>query len=248
MMLRRKETLLRALPEVYAPERALSPKWNIATEGLDAAQRQMILDRMKAVSFDPKAILFDQGEPSDTLLLVTEGRVRLFQTIENGEEFTFGICMPGTILGLAATVTGQPRILSAESLESATASIMTRPDFLYCLSSIPAFHWNITRLLAILSIESIERSGPMALDRASVRLGTILKSLARPEQGDSREQLSVVGLSQQELAKMIGVSRSWVAIALAEFERLGLISKSRGKIVIRNARRLDSFIADERNH
>ncbi|MGH6642982.1 MAG: Crp/Fnr family transcriptional regulator [Bradyrhizobium sp.] len=240
---------MQALPEVRAPEPTSSPKWNIATEGLSAAQRQTILDRMKAVSYDPKAILFDQGEPSDTLLLVTEGRVRLFQTIENGEEFTFGICLPGTILGLAATVTGQPRILSAEALESVTASIMTRHDFLHCLLSIPPFHWNITRLLAILSIESIERSGPMALDRASVRLGTILKSLARPERDDStRESLSVVGLTQQELAKMIGVSRSWVAIAWSEFERLGLISKSRGKIVIQNARRLDSFIADERNH
>ncbi|MCA6115437.1 Crp/Fnr family transcriptional regulator [Bradyrhizobium sp. WSM 1738] len=239
---------MHALPDIHASDRMLSPKWSIATEGLSAAQRQMILDRMKAVSFDPKDILFDQGEPSDTLLLVTEGRVRLFQTIENGEEFTFGICLPGTILGLAATVTGQPRILSAEALEAATASVMTRPDFLRCLSEFPPFHWNITRLLAILSIESIERSGPMALDRASVRLGTILKSLARPEQGDATQSLSVVGLSQQELARMIGVSRSWVAIALAEFERLGLISKSRGKIVIRNARRLDGFIAEERNH
>jgi CRP-like cAMP-binding protein len=234
---------------VQAPARALSPKWSIATEGLSAAQRQMILDRMRAVSFDPKEVLFDQGEPSDTLLLVTEGRVRLFQTLENGEQFTFGICLPGTILGLAATVTGQGRILSAEALESAIASIMTRTDFLHCLAEIPPFHWNITRLLAILSIESIERSGPMVLDRASVRLGTILKSLARPEQGDPTHQcLSVVGLTQQELARMIGVSRSWVAIALSEFERLGLISKSRGKIMIRNAKRLDGFIAGERNH
>jgi uncharacterized protein (DUF1330 family) len=53
----------------------------------------------------------------------------------------------------------------------------------------------------------------------------------------------VVGLTQQELARMIGVSRSWVAIALSEFERLGLISKSRGKIVIRNAKRLDGFMS-----
>jgi CRP-like cAMP-binding protein len=76
-----------------------------------------------------------------------------------------------------------------------------------------------------------------------------MQSLAQPEQGDAAQRcLSVVGLTQHELAKMIGVSRSWVAIALSEFERLGLISKSRGKIVIRNAKRLDAFIADERNY
>lgn len=236
-----------ALPaETAISAQRISPKWSIAIDGLDAAQRQVILDRMKGLSFDPREILFDQGEPSDTLLLINEGRVRLFQTLENGEEFVFGICLPGTILGLASVVTAQPRVLSAAALDPAAISVMTRQDLLFCLSSIPAFHWNVTRLLAILSIESIERSGPMALDSASVRLGSALKSLARPEVAGV-ERLEICGVSQQELAKMVGVSRSWVAIALSEFERHGLISKGRGRIVIENVRRLDGFIAAERN-
>jgi CRP-like cAMP-binding protein len=233
--------------ELSPRERTLSPKWGIAVEGLDAEQRQSILDRMKAVTYDPREILFDQGEPSDTLLLLTDGRVRLYQTLENGEEFTFGICLPGTVLGLAALVTGQPRILSCAALEPATASVMTRSDFMSCLSSIPPFHWNISRLLAILSIESIERSGPMALDSASVRLGMALKSLARPDGGASPKP-SITGVTQQELAKMVGVSRSWIVIALSEFERLGLISKRRGRITIENISRFDGFIARARNH
>jgi len=143
-------------PVVLAP--ILSPKWSIATEALDAEERQLILDRMRPLSFDPRAILFDQGEPSDTLVLVTEGRVRLYQTLEGGEEFTFGLCVGGAILGLAALVTGEPRILSAVALEPVTASVMTRTDFMNCLNMVPRFHWNITRLLAILSLESIERS------------------------------------------------------------------------------------------
>jgi CRP/FNR family cyclic AMP-dependent transcriptional regulator len=92
--------------------------------------------------------------------LVTEGRVRLYQTLEGGEEFTFGLCVAGAILGLAALVTGEPRILSAVALEPVTASVMTRTDFMECLKMVPRFHWNTTRLLAILSLESIERSGP----------------------------------------------------------------------------------------
>src|SRR5689334_9565284 len=72
-----KDTSMALPAEVVMPAQALSPKWSIAVDGLDAAQRQLVLDRMKAVSFDPREILFDQGEPSDTLLLLTEGRVRL---------------------------------------------------------------------------------------------------------------------------------------------------------------------------
>ena len=235
------------LPELLTP--MLSPKWSIATEGLDAEARQFILQRMRPLTFDPKAILFDQGEPSDTLVLLTEGRVRLYQTLEGGEEFTFGLCVAGAILGLAALVTGEPRILSAEALEPVTASAMTRHDFMDCVRALPRFHWNITRLLAILSIESIERSGPLAFDSAAIRLCSTLKSLARPECGDAkRQRLHVDGLTQQELAKMIGASRNWVAIALGEFERLGLIAKQRGRITILSARRLEAFIISARNH
>jgi CRP/FNR family cyclic AMP-dependent transcriptional regulator len=204
---------------------------------------------MRPLSFDPRAILFDQGEPSDTLVLVTEGRVRLYQTLEGGEEFTFGLCVAGAVLGLAALVTGEPRILSAVALEPVTASVMTRTAFMDCLNTVPRFHWNITRLLAILSLESIERSGPLVLDSAAVRLCSTLKSLARPDDGDAGSQkLHVDGLTQEELAKMVGVSRNWVAIALGEIERLGLITRRRGRITIISARRLDAFIVSARNH
>ncbi len=235
------------LPDLRAP--MLSPKWSIATDGLDAEERQFVLDRMRPLSFDPKGILFDQGEPSDTLMLLTEGRVRLYQTLEGGDEFTFGVCVPGTILGLAALVADEPRILSAVALEPVTASVMTRNNFMDCLYAVPRYHWNITRLLAVLSMESIDRSGSLVLDRAAVRLGSTLKRLARADAKDTTGQRQHVdGLTQEELAKMIGASRNWVAIALGEFERLRLITKRRGRITILSARQLDAFLATARNH
>jgi hypothetical protein len=47
---------------------------------------------------------------------------------------------------------------------------------------------------------------------------------------------------------MIGASRNWVAIALGEFERLGLVAKRRGRITVIDARRLETFIVSARNH
>jgi CRP-like cAMP-binding protein len=228
----------------------LSPKWGIAMEGLDAFHRKIVLDRMSSTSRDPQEVLFEQGEPSESLFVITQGRVRLFQTLENGEEFTFGISLPGTILGLAAVVADRPRILSAQALGAVMLSIMKRKDLVDCMSQIPSFHWNISRLLAILSIESIERSGPMALDSAFIRLGNALRSLARPcrDPAEGIEILVVDGITQQELAKMVGASRSSVAVALSEFARLGLIDKRRERIEIRNERGLANFIVQQRNH
>jgi DNA-binding Lrp family transcriptional regulator len=82
-----------------------------------------------------------------------------------------------------------------------------------------------------------------------VRLCSTLKSLARPDSGDAAgRRLLVDGLTQEEFAKMVGVSRNWVAIALSELERLGLITKRRGRITIISARRIDAFVVSARNH
>lgn len=62
------------------------------------------------------------------------------------------------------------------------------------------------------------------------------------------QRFALSGVTQQELTKMVEISRNWIALALSEFERLGLISKSRGHIVIGNVRRIDSYIADAHNH
>jgi CRP/FNR family cyclic AMP-dependent transcriptional regulator len=228
--------------------RPSSPKWNIAIAGLDDNRKQAILDKMRPLSFDPKALLFAQDEPSDTLILLVEGRVRLFQAFESGAEFTFGIYLPGTLLGLAALVAERPRILSAEAVDPVRALSITRIQFLACLKADAVLHWNITRLLAMLSIDSIGRGAPMALDSASVRLGMTIQSLAHPDESDpAGKRHCVAGQTQEDLAKMIGVSRSWVGIALADLETEGLISKRRGRITIADMAKLENFIKTERS-
>ena len=113
------------------------------------------------------------------------------------------------------------------------------------MRTVPGFLENITRLLALLSVENIERSGTLALDDAWVRLGRILISLARND--NSNACPTITGLTQEDLAKMVGVSRAWVGAALSEFELMSLISKQRGRITILHPDRLADFVAAGRN-
>jgi CRP-like cAMP-binding protein len=229
---------------VAMAENGLSPKWSLALSGLSTAQRNDIRKRMRTQILPPRTILFRQGAPSDTQGVLEEGRVRLLQTQRNGEQFAFGVFV-GDRASLAALVLDRPRILTAEAIDQVVISVMPRSDFVACTRNVPGFLDNITRLLALLSVESIERSGPLALDDAWVRLGSILVSLARNDSRNSCPTIS--GLTQEDLAKMVGVSRAWVGAALAEFERLSLISKRRSRITIEQPDRLADFVAASRN-
>jgi CRP/FNR family cyclic AMP-dependent transcriptional regulator len=227
----------------------LSPKWGLAIARLSDVERRTIDRQMRTVTLQPRRFVFRQGEPSNTLAIIRQGRVRLFQTSTNGQEFTTGVCVPGAILGLAAAVLDRPRILSAQALDVVVVSLLPHAAFMRFMETMPHFTASVTRLLATLAVETIERSGPLAWDFAPVRLGTILASLGRPDVSDpTRQRLEIGGLTQEDLAKMVGASRTWVGLTLAEFERHGLISKRRGRITITSARRFAGFIAAERNH
>jgi CRP/FNR family cyclic AMP-dependent transcriptional regulator len=229
-------------------ERVQSPKWALALSGLDDAAGRALRSRMRKTTVAARAVIFRQGEPSDKLVVIDDGRIRLLQTQENGEEFTFGVFVGGTILGLAAVVLGRPHILTAEAVDRSVISTMSRADFMAATRTIPGFLENIARLLAVLSVESIERSGPLVLDDARIRLAAILISLARQTRdSEGRGRSAINGITHEELAKMIGVSRNWVGTALADLERLGLVSKCRGRITVESIERLNGFIVSERH-
>jgi CRP/FNR family transcriptional regulator, cyclic AMP receptor protein len=231
---------------VALAENGLSPKWSLALSGLSAAHRTDIRNCMRTMTLPPRSILFRQGAPSDTLVVLEHGRVRLLQNQRNGEQFAFGVFVGGTVLGLAALVLDRPRILTAEAIDQVVISVMPRNDFVTRMRTVPGFPDNITRLLALLSVENIERSGTLALDDAWVRLGRILISLARNDTSNSCP--TITGLTQEDLAKMVGVSRAWIGAALAEFELMSLISKQRSRITILHPDRLADFVAAGRRH
>jgi len=227
---------------------AVSPKWDLTIRGLDEDGLKAVQAILNTARFEAREVLFRETEPSDRLFVIREGRVRLYQTRENGSEFTFGICASGTILGLAALVLNRPSVLSGQAIDKVTVSVIRRADFFRCMQAVPKLQANVLELLAMLALESIERSVPMALDLASARLGSILLRLAKPAATNlEKSRCEVVGLSQEELGKMIGASRTWVGLTLGEFERRGLLTKTRGRLTIPDAALLAKAVAELQN-
>ncbi len=225
------------------------PDWDIALDQLTPAQQDDIRSRMRVVACGPRQRLFMQGEPSDSLYIIRSGRVRLYAGTENGDEYTLGIVDKGRILGLAAAVLGKPRILSAESIDHVDAGILATPDLHRCMDAMPQFARNIMTILATLAAETLDGIVPVALDPAAVRLATILVTLGRADANDpSGRRLIVNGLTQDDLGKMVGATRTWVTITLGMFERSRLIEKRKGSITIIDRDRLARYIDAQRNH
>ncbi len=213
-------------------DRPHDPKWKRALEGLTRDEVEAVHRLKREKSFAHRATVFRQGDPSTFLVVVRSGRVRLFMTSPHGDEFTLSMLTAGSILGLAAVVLSRPRILSVEAVGQVEAFVLSAADFEACMRRIPQLAHNVMCLLAILAVENIERSGPLVLDSAPRRLGRILLTLAVP-MADGRHLVQQV--THDQLAKMIGASRPWVSLTLADFERRGLVARRPGTILILDA-------------
>lgn len=221
------------------------PKWERALAGLSPAERDDVVGRLRITDHPPRALLFRQGDPSDALVVVRRGRVRLFLLTADGGEFTLSVLGAGRLLGLAACVARRPEILSVEAIEPVQVGRLPAADLFDCLDRMPAFARNVTGLLAVLAMESIVRTPPLVLDTAALRLADLLIEHAVPDPA-TPPRATVRGLRHEDLAKMVGATRPWIATTLGGFAREGLIRKKRGLIELVDRERFVAFVAATR--
>lgn len=224
----------------------LAPKWLIALAALRNSQRAALFSRMRELTLPPRTMVFRQGDPSDGLIVLNSGRIRIFQTSERGEDFTHGVCIGGSTIGLAALILGRSRDTSAETLDKASISIMVKDDFEEFMHTMPGFGAGLAKLLATMAVESFARSGSLAQDSGRMRLGRTLLSLAQPvDPASDAKGYCVSGITQEDLSRMIGVSRTWVVLMLGVLSTRGLIVKEKRRILIPSVQRLAQFVANE---
>lgn len=218
-------------------------QWTSILDGLGVDHARDIESRLSTRAFAPRTSIFEEGDPSNELLIIESGRVRLFKRTVEGDEFTTGIWSEGYVIGLISALLGDRRFLSAESIDPVRLLALKREDLLKKMQEIPLFATNVARLLALLASDSIERTVPLALDNTAKKLGRVLRKLATRDTQHSPAVHAVTGLRQEDLAHMVGASRAWVNQALADFERQGLIRREKGRIVIYSLDRFDDVLS-----
>ena len=73
------------------------------------------------------AVLFQQGQPGDFVLVLRSGKVELFVSSADGStRLPYRTVAPGYVLGLPALFSGKPFSLTAEALEECEISFVQR--------------------------------------------------------------------------------------------------------------------------
>jgi CRP/FNR family cyclic AMP-dependent transcriptional regulator len=88
-------------------------------------------DAIKNVSSYPRgATLFSEGRQPRGIFVLCDGRAKLSICSESGKRLMLRVAGPGEVLGLSASMSGQPYELTAETLDSSQVVFVRRKDLL----------------------------------------------------------------------------------------------------------------------
>ena len=186
------------------------------------------------------AYVFRQGDNSDFVIVVREGRVKILVIAEDGSESLLGVRGPGEVVGELAAFDSQPRLASAMALDPLTVQVITADTFRDFVAHHSGAVLGLMQMLIGRLRESDRRRAEFGAHDSASRVAHLLAQLAA-EQDPHGHHAAEVRLSQQEIGELIGASRESVSRALAVLRDQRLVRTGRRSVAVLDVSALRSF-------
>jgi CRP-like cAMP-binding protein len=207
-------------------------------DGLTAPEIKSVLAASEQRHYSTNAVITKAGYPADYLFLLKNGRARYFSITADGQKVLLLWFLPGEVFGLYSLIAEPSNYLvSTEMIEDGSVLAWPRSKILGILARYPKLQHNALSIAG--NYLSWFEASHMALisHTARQRLARVLTSLAHGI-GHEVSGGTEVGLTNEELANTANVSLFTASRILSEWQRNGAVTKKRGSIVLRAAKRL----------
>ena len=188
--------------------------------GLPAEALSEVEQHGSLKSFRKNAIIINQNDETYSLYLILSGRVKFFVGGEDGREIVLNHQGAGDYFGDLALIDKQPRVASVRTTEASKFMIISRDDFLTCLSRNPEIAVNLIKPMSSRMRMLAQNVSSLALMDVYGRVARILLQQAVEKEGE----LVTERITQQEIADMAGASRAMVSRILKDLKAGGYIS------------------------
>lgn len=179
------------------------------------------------------ATLFNEGDISDRVIALTEGRVKICYFTADGKEVVLAVRGPGDLIGELSAIDNQPLSATVTCLEPVSGFVTTSSAFTSFLSSTPRVALlllqSVTEKLRDADRKRIEFSESDSVGRVAKRLVELAERFGTGDSGSID-----ITLSQEELGGWTGSSREAVSKALNSLRGRGWIETRRRSITIKD--------------
>jgi CRP/FNR family cyclic AMP-dependent transcriptional regulator len=190
-------------------------------------------------NYSAGATVCARGSPSVHWLGVLQGMLKVDTVSVEGRSTTFAGVPSGAWFGEGAVLKGEPRPYSVVAISDSTVAFLPRGTFQWLLDeSRPFSRWVIDQLNARLGhyIALIET---VRFEEAAGRVAYCLAEMFNPQLFPTTQ--AQLQISQDEMAKLSGLSRQNTNRALHDLEQAGLVRMRYGVIEVLDIRGLQAY-------
>jgi CRP-like cAMP-binding protein len=180
-------------------------------------------------------VIFDQGDPGSSLIVIKSGLVKISLVDSNNHEFIIKTFSVNDFFGEMSLLDGGSRSATATAVEDTQALIIFRENFISLIQKTPSMALGMLTELSNRLRTTTENISNLTFFDAYGKVAQCLLDLA--DKVGKREEDGVaiqLTLSRQELANMSGLSRETFARILKEFQVRGCLKVQGKKITILN--------------
>ena len=207
--------------------------------GMDGNSARSLIAMMTRTELAKGDVIFNEGDEGHALYVIVKGKVKMARTARDGRENLLGLLGVGDMLGELSVFDPGPRLSRAHAVEDSVIYELPKEVLDEWLDD----HLEMSRHLLRALAQRIRRiSNTMADLVFSDVPGRVAKAILDLGHRFGRMERGHVtvrhGLTQEELAQLVGASRETVNKALADFASRGWIDVHIGSVEVYEPERL----------
>jgi CRP-like cAMP-binding protein len=200
---------------------------------LPLGERQALLAAGECLTLHTGEMLYRQGDPPGGFIGVSSGAFKVSTLRADGREGILALIEAGNWFGETSLFDQLPRPHDVTALEPSEVMVVGRTAFEALMVS-PAFARAMGALLSTRVRLLYSLVEDALLRSISTRVARRLMALARGDATLARDCRSVLPVSQEQLAMMLGVTRQTLSKELKALERDGILLVGYCRIEIRS--------------
>jgi CRP-like cAMP-binding protein len=208
-------------------------------EGVPTDALEKVAADSRVRKFRRGQIVFNAGDPGDSLVVVVSGRITVKVRSADGGELMLAIVGTGGVLGELGVIDGGPRSADAETLDDTELLFIPRQPLVDLQRDFPQVTSSMLAVVASGFRRLTDATADLVFLDLPRRVAKVLLEHPRSDAGAID-----LGLSQEQLSHRVAGTRQSVNQALRGFERRGWIELAGRSVVLRDVDALARFAGD----
>lgn len=205
----------------------------VLLRGLSEAELRAVIGEARIQRLADGAFFFMEAEPAEKAYILLEGKVKLGQVTEVGQQVILGYLIPGRVYGIISIIKKITYPVSAQAVGDCRALAWDQATMNRLMDAYPRMGLNALHIMAGQIREFQNTIRDLSTKRVEQRIARAVLRLAR-QSGKKIEDgvLIDLPLTRQDLAEMTGTTLYTVSRVLTEWEAQGLVQSKRQRVVI----------------